>query len=198
MQKREPFNGRINVLGKKQRSILQYIFLLITELYCITHVKRCDDLGMLIQRKKTWERKKDKELHLYVFHLKGVQGILRYYILWYSGRLFKYLVSSVFAGRRYPPAIIISWSYEVRTDLRFGFINTEELLFLRNICKVEAGYDDIGLYDFSPMTSDILWYQLIRQCYPLQYIPRLKRHLFTKTVNIFNDVITEIDCNLLN
>jgi len=139
VQKREPFNGRINVLGKKQRSILQYIFLLITELYCITHVKRCDDLGMLIQRKKTWERKKDKELHLYVFHLKGVQGILRYYILWYSGRLFKYLVSSVFAGRRYPPAIIISWSYEVRTDLRFGFINTEELLFLRNICKVEAG-----------------------------------------------------------
>jgi len=26
----------------------------------------------------------------------------------YSGRLFKYLVSYVFAGRRYPPAIIIS------------------------------------------------------------------------------------------
>jgi hypothetical protein len=29
---------------------------------------------------------------------------------------------------------------------------------------VEPGYNDIGLYDISPVESDILWYQLIRHC----------------------------------
>jgi hypothetical protein len=28
-------------------------------------------------------------------------------------------------------------------------------------CTVEPGYNDIGLYDTSPITSDILWYLLI-------------------------------------
>jgi len=28
-------------------------------------------------------------------------------------------------------------------------------------CTVEPGYNDIGLYDTSPITSDIMWYQLI-------------------------------------
>jgi hypothetical protein len=26
------------------------------------------------------------------------------------------------------------------------------------------GYNDIGLYDTTPVMSDILWYQLIRHC----------------------------------
>ena len=30
--------------------------------------------------------------------------------------------------------------------------------------KVEAGYNDIGLYDTSSIVSDILWYQLIPHC----------------------------------
>jgi hypothetical protein len=29
---------------------------------------------------------------------------------------------------------------------------------------VEPGYNDIGLHDTSPITSDIQWYQLIRRC----------------------------------
>jgi hypothetical protein len=29
---------------------------------------------------------------------------------------------------------------------------------------VEPGYNDIGLYDTSPIQSDILWYQLIYYC----------------------------------
>jgi hypothetical protein len=29
---------------------------------------------------------------------------------------------------------------------------------------VETGYNDIGLYDTSPIASDILWYQLIPLC----------------------------------
>jgi hypothetical protein len=32
------------------------------------------------------------------------------------------------------------------------------------LITVELGYNDIGLYDTSPTTSDILWYQLIRHC----------------------------------
>jgi len=28
--------------------------------------------------------------------------------------------------------------------------------------RVEPGYNDVGLYDTSPITSDILWYRLIR------------------------------------
>jgi hypothetical protein len=38
---------------------------------------------------------------------------------------------------------------------------------LTSICTqitVEPGYNDIGLYDTSSITSDILWYQLIRHC----------------------------------
>jgi hypothetical protein len=31
-------------------------------------------------------------------------------------------------------------------------------------CTVEPVYNDIGLYDTSPITSDILWCQLIRHC----------------------------------
>jgi len=61
-----------------------------------------------MQGRKTRETKKDRRRYIYAFHSEGVQGILWYYILCYSGRLFKYLVSYVFAGRRYPPAIIIS------------------------------------------------------------------------------------------
>jgi hypothetical protein len=29
---------------------------------------------------------------------------------------------------------------------------------------VEPGYNDIGLYDTSPIVSGILWYQLIPHC----------------------------------
>jgi hypothetical protein len=29
---------------------------------------------------------------------------------------------------------------------------------------VEPGYNELGLYDISPITSDILWYQLIPHC----------------------------------
>jgi hypothetical protein len=29
---------------------------------------------------------------------------------------------------------------------------------------VEPGYNDIGVYDSSPVVSDILWYQLIPHC----------------------------------
>jgi hypothetical protein len=32
------------------------------------------------------------------------------------------------------------------------------------VYTVEPGYNDIGLYDTSSITSDILWYQLIRHC----------------------------------
>jgi hypothetical protein len=30
--------------------------------------------------------------------------------------------------------------------------------------KVEPGYNDLSLYDISAITSDMLWYQLIRHC----------------------------------
>jgi hypothetical protein len=30
----------------------------------------------------------------------------------------------------------------------------------------EPGYNDNGLYDTSPITSELLWYQLIRHCQP--------------------------------
>jgi hypothetical protein len=41
-----------------------------------------------------------------------------------------------------------------------------KIIFLKvgKINTVEPGYNDIGLYDTSPITSDILWYQLIRHC----------------------------------
>jgi hypothetical protein len=29
---------------------------------------------------------------------------------------------------------------------------------------VDSGYNDTGLYDTSPIASDILWYQLIPHC----------------------------------
>jgi hypothetical protein len=32
------------------------------------------------------------------------------------------------------------------------------------VYTVAAGYNDIGLYDTSSITSDILWYQLIPHC----------------------------------
>jgi hypothetical protein len=32
------------------------------------------------------------------------------------------------------------------------------------LSTVERAYNDIGLYDTSPIPSDILWYQLIRHC----------------------------------
>jgi hypothetical protein len=34
----------------------------------------------------------------------------------------------------------------------------------KHLGEVEPGYNDIGLYDTSPITSDILWYQLIPHC----------------------------------
>ena len=38
--------------------------------------------------------------------------------------------------------------------------------FVSYVCGeiVEPVYSDIGLYDTSPITSDILWYQLIPRC----------------------------------
>jgi hypothetical protein len=33
-----------------------------------------------------------------------------------------------------------------------------------HLITVEPGYNDIGLYDTSSITSDILWYQLIPHC----------------------------------
>ena len=43
---------------------------------------------------------------------------------------------------------------------------SSKIIFLKvgKINTVEPGYNDIGLYDTSPITSDILWYQLIRHC----------------------------------
>ena len=38
---------------------------------------------------------------------------------------------------------------------------------------VEPGYNDIVLCDTSPITSDILYYQLIPHCRPQHYTPRL-------------------------
>jgi len=32
--------------------------------------------------------------------------------------------------------------------------------------RVEPGYNDTGLSDTSPITSDILWYQFIPHCQP--------------------------------
>jgi hypothetical protein len=193
MQTREPFNRRINVLRKKQRIILQYIFLLITELYCITYVKSCDDLRMLNQRKKTWETKKDKRRNIYVFHLEGVQGILRYYILWYSGRLFKYLASSVFAGRRYPPAIIISWIYEVMERLTLWISSHQRITIPKEHMKSRIRlwrhrFIRLILYDVRctliPINSSLLSITLHSS---------VKRLLVYKDRKYFNDVITEID-----
>jgi hypothetical protein len=39
-----------------------------------------------------------------------------------------------------------------------------KLCIRHNTTTVEPGYNDIGLYETSPITSDILWYQLIRHC----------------------------------
>jgi hypothetical protein len=39
--------------------------------------------------------------------------------------------------------------------------NADKYLY-RN--TVEPGYNDIDLYDTSPITSDIVWYQLIPYC----------------------------------
>jgi hypothetical protein len=38
------------------------------------------------------------------------------------------------------------------------------IAFMSLIIAVEPGYNDIGLYDTSSITSDILWYQLIPHC----------------------------------
>ena len=35
---------------------------------------------------------------------------------------------------------------------------------VENKNTVEPAYNDIGLYNTSPITLDILWYQLIRYC----------------------------------
>ena len=61
---------------------------------------------------------------------------------------------------------------------------------------VEAGYNNIGLYDASSIASRILWYQLIlhwnRNITLLGYKnTRLLRH---KVFGPFDDVITEFDC----
>jgi hypothetical protein len=37
-------------------------------------------------------------------------------------------------------------------------------LFARSRNPVEPGYNDIALYNISPIESYILWYQLIRHC----------------------------------
>jgi hypothetical protein len=61
---------------------------------------------------------------------------------------------------------------------------------------VEHGYNDIGLYDTSPIASDILWYQLIvtvnHNITLLGYSDiRLKGH---KIFSPFYHVIIEFDC----
>jgi hypothetical protein len=38
----------------------------------------------------------------------------------------------------------------------------EHVNYMNN--TVELGYNDIGLYDTSSITSDILWYKLIPHC----------------------------------
>ena len=43
---------------------------------------------------------------------------------------------------------------------------------------VEPSYNDIGLYDTSHITSDILWYQSVRHCYPEHYTAGLEQLLF--------------------
>jgi hypothetical protein len=40
-------------------------------------------------------------------------------------------------------------------------INTPWGKMLNYQCTVESGYDDMSLYDTSPIASNILWYQLI-------------------------------------
>ena len=39
-----------------------------------------------------------------------------------------------------------------------------KLCISQNTTTVEPGYNDIALYETSPITSDILLYQLIRHC----------------------------------
>jgi hypothetical protein len=58
-----------------------------------------------------------------------------------------------------------------RTEIRFQnsmFLNTWQRTEIWEACKernrVEPGYNDIGLYDTSSITSDILWYQLLPHC----------------------------------
>jgi len=46
-------------------------------------------------------------------------------------------------------------------DTNFCFVFETDLL---SPYTVEPGYNDIALCDTSPITSDILWYQLIPHC----------------------------------
>jgi hypothetical protein len=42
--------------------------------------------------------------------------------------------------------------------------NWKDVVVAYRKITVEPGYNDTGLYDISPITSDILWYQLISHC----------------------------------
>jgi hypothetical protein len=56
--------------------------------------------------------------------------------------------------------------------------------------NVEPGYNDIGLYDISPIESHILWYQLILYASVITIV------VDNDTIySPFHYVITEFDCN---
>ena len=50
--------------------------------------------------------------------------------------------------------------------------------------RAEPGYNDIGLSNTSPITSQILWFRLTDHCSPYQYTPRLEQRSFITTQNI--------------
>jgi hypothetical protein len=51
-----------------------------------------------------------------------------------------------------------SWPIIQRTHTHTHYI------YIKHTHPIEAGYNDIGLYDTPPITSDILLYQLIPHC----------------------------------
>jgi len=48
----------------------------------------------------------------------------------------------------------------------------------------DPSYNNIGLCHTSPITSGILWCQLIIHCCPQHYTPLLEQHSFIMTQNI--------------
>jgi hypothetical protein len=48
--------------------------------------------------------------------------------------------------------------------LRMDTMTVCSELYIQHINTGEPGYNDVGLWDTSPIASDILWSQLIRHC----------------------------------
>ena len=60
-------------------------------------------------------------------------------------------------------AIVIHYKQLIENRPKLTPIQIPEVAFSTQY-TVELGYNDIGLYDISCITSDILWYQLIPHC----------------------------------